>query len=62
MDTKKKTILKTLSWRIVAIIISTTVVYIFTNTISLSFKIAITSNAIAMFVYYFHERLWNDYK
>ena len=62
MDSRKKSILKTISWRIIAIIISITVVYIFTNSISLSLGIAITSNAVAMIVYYFHERSWNGYK
>ena len=62
MDSKKKSISKTLSWRIIAVILSVIVAYIFTNSLLVSMEIAITSNFLSMIIYYFHERIWADYK
>ena len=61
MDTKKKSLIKTISWRIVAIIVSFIVTYLFTKSSSMSFEIVIIANIVSMVFYYFHERIWNEY-
>ena len=62
MDSRKKSLLKTISWRIVAIILSLAVTYLFIGSFALSFEIVITANIVSMITYYFHERWWNKSK
>lgn len=59
MDTKKKSIIKTISWRIIAMIISSIIAYAYTKSVSDSLSIVLIANGISMVVYYFHERFWN---
>ena len=61
MDSKKKSIIKTISWRIIAITVSYIVAYLFTKSSSTSLGLVLTANAVSMFIYYFHERIWNKY-
>ena len=61
-DSKKKSILKTISWRIIAIITSMIVAYIFTKSFIVSIGLVLTANIISMIIYYFHERIWNNIK
>lgn len=58
MDTRKKSLLKTITWRAIAIIGEFSVVLIFTKQLNTSLKIIIVGNIIAMILYYFHERMW----
>lgn len=61
MDTKKKSLIKTISWRAIAIVISFVITYLFTRSSSMSFEIVIIANAVSMIGYYFHERIWSKY-
>ena len=61
VESIKKSVLKTISWRIIAIIISILVAYLFTHSYSQSFGLAITANIISMIAYYLHERIWSRY-
>lgn len=61
MDSKKKSLIKTISWRVIAIVISFIITYLFTKSSSMSFEIVIIANTVSMFGYYFHERIWNEY-
>lgn len=61
MDSKKKSIFKTVSWRIIAIIISYIVLYIYTKSASMSLEVVLIGNIISMVGYYFHERVWGKY-
>ena len=60
-ESKKKSIFKTFSWRIIAMTISYIVAYFFTSSHSISFWLVITANILSMIVYYFHERAWSFY-
>jgi uncharacterized membrane protein len=62
METKKKAFLKTITWRIIALTISISFAYLFTKKIGLSIGLSLTTNCISMIAYYFHERLWKNYK
>jgi uncharacterized membrane protein len=59
-ETKKRTILKTFSWRIVAILNSFLVLTV--NVTDNNFLNALYMNITGFIVYYFFERLWNKIK
>lgn len=61
-ETNKRTILKTVSWRIIATITTMTLVYLFTGRITLAFGIGMLEVVIKMVAYFFHERLWTKVK
>ena len=60
IETKKRTILKTFSWRIVAILNSFLVLTV--NVTDNNFLNALYMNITGFVVYYFFERLWNKIK
>lgn len=62
VETHKRSIVKAITWRIVAVIITTTVVYLFTKEAVLSISIGSVDTLIKLFGYYFHERMWNKTK
>jgi uncharacterized membrane protein len=57
-EEKKRTIVKSISYRIICIISLTIITYIFTNNILQVTSIVVVFQTIQTFVYYFHERLW----
>jgi uncharacterized membrane protein len=60
VETKKRTILKTFSWRMVAILNSFLVLTV--NITDNNFLNALYMNITGFIVYYFFERLWNKIK
>ena len=58
-ETRLRSLLKTLTWRVVFTIIATITGYFLLGTISASFNIAIISNIVGFVLYYIHERIWN---
>ena len=62
MDSQKRTIFKTLSWRVVATIITMFVAYGATGQAELSLGIGLSDTFIKLFAYYGHERFWNKLK
>ena len=61
-DTRKRSIVKSIIWRIICIIVSIITAFLLTEKIDVSIAIGTTYNAITMVLYYFHERLWNTLK
>lgn len=59
MESRKRSITKALSWRIVAVCVTALTVYLFTGEVDLALEIGAADSAIKIFVYYGHERLWN---
>ena len=55
----KRSIVKSLTWRVIAFVTTTVVVYIYTKDIKESLVIGVGANAIKIFLYYIHERIWN---
>ncbi len=51
-------IIKAVSWRILAMIITGWVVYVYTGEIKKSGEISIVAGLILTFAYYLHERFW----
>jgi len=60
VETKKRTILKTFSWRVVAILNSFLVLTV--NVTDNNFLNALYMNITGFIVYYFFERIWNKIK
>ncbi|MDP3792143.1 MAG: DUF2061 domain-containing protein [bacterium] len=58
-ETSKRSLVKTIVWRVVATLVTLVVVYVFTGRISESLKITLTAAFISMVVYYIHERVWS---
>lgn len=61
MDSIKKSIYKTITWRIVAFIISVIIIFIFIGDFNQSFEIAVAGIIVTTIAYYFHERAWKNY-
>ena len=60
VETKKRTLFKTISWRVVAILNSFLVLTV--NVTDNNFLNALYMNITGFIVYYFFERIWNKIK
>jgi len=58
MESHKRSIVKSVTFRIIATITTFVVVYLFTNDPFISTGVSIMENLIKMVFYYFHERAW----
>ena len=59
IDTRKRSLVKSITWRIICIVVSIVTAYLLTGRFDLSVAIGTIYNAITMILYYFHERIWN---
>jgi len=57
-DSHIRPIIKAVSWRIIAMIITGAVVYVYTGEIKKSGEISVVAGLILTFAYYLHERFW----
>ncbi len=55
----KRSIVKTLSWRILGTVATVTISYLITCTLALAFSIGGIELISKMLLYFFHERAWN---
>lgn len=60
MDSKKKSLLKTITWRITASTTTLLLVYIMSGELKIAGTIAFMEIFIKMLVYYLHERIWEN--
>ena len=58
-DAHHRSILKTISWRVIATCTTMTIVYIFTGQVALSLGIGAVEVVTKMIFYYLHERAWS---
>ena len=58
INSQKRSILKTITWRIIAAIITGAVVFIYTGKLRETGEIIIVAEIILTLAYYLHERLW----
>ena len=58
MESRKRSIAKALSWRIVAVLITAVVAYVVTGKLTTALEIGIADTVIKLGVYYLHERTW----
>jgi len=61
-ETFSRSIVKTLSYRVVILILDFTSIYLFTGQVKIAVGFMIVSNTYSTFGYYFHERIWNKIK
>lgn len=59
MEHPKRSMVKALTWRIIAFLVTIIAVYIYSKDIKESLVVGISANFIKIFLYYAHERLWN---
>ena len=59
METRKRSIAKAISWRLVASCITILIVWAGTNHLTLSLGIGLADFILKVIVYYLHERGWS---
>ncbi len=58
METKRRSLVKSLSWRFLATLITGTVAFGITGEAHFAIEIGLLDTSIKLFVYYAHERAW----
>ena len=58
----KRSIAKTLSWRVIGTIDTILISWVLTGTIALALSIGAIELVSKMILYFFHERIWNTIK
>ncbi len=59
MESRKRSLVKSVSWRIIATAVTMLVSYIWLEEWTTSIILALTANGIKAAFYYVHERVWN---
>ena len=62
MDSISRTLVKSITWRIVALCSAFTVTYLVTDNITLSTTISVSQQLASTFWYWVHERMWSRIK
>ena len=57
-DSRKRSVAKTISWRIVATLTTTSLVFIFTGSLELAIEVGLIEVVLKLLFYYLHERAW----
>ncbi len=58
MESKRRSWTKAMSWRLIAVTITSTVGYVVTDSASFALSIGLADSLIKIFAYYLHERTW----
>ncbi|KAB7529336.1 DUF2061 domain-containing protein [Flagellimonas olearia] len=61
-ESPKRSIVKSISWRMVGTLDTIIISWIITGTLSLAFSIGMVELVTKMVLYFFHERIWNTIK
>jgi uncharacterized membrane protein len=61
-ESRKRSIVKSVVWRVICIIVSILTSYALTARWDIAVAIGSVYNIITMILYYFHERIWNIIK
>ena len=59
-DLQKRTIVKTLTWRVTASLTTFIIAWILTGDLLIGVSIGSIEAITKFFLYYFHERIWNN--
>jgi len=59
MDTNRRSLAKALSWRLLATIITSSIVYAITGQGEFAATVGVADTVCKFFIYFGHERLWN---
>ena len=58
METRRRSIYKALSWRVIATVVTTCLAYLWSQDMTVAASIGAADSAIKLFAYYLHERAW----
>ena len=58
MESHARSIIKALSWRFIATVVTFLVAWFLTGTVNVALKIGLLDTSIKLAAYYFHERAW----
>lgn len=58
-ETRTRSLVKSISWRVIATLITVFVIYMFIYDVMLSVGITVVGMALSFIAYYVHERIWN---
>ncbi len=58
METKRRSVLKAFSWRFLATLITTAIVWGLTGKGEFAAKVGLMDTTVKLFVYFIHERVW----
>ena len=61
METRKRSIAKALSWRVIAVCITTVTAYLFTKETAVALGVGAVDSLVKLATYYGHERLWTRF-
>ena len=61
-DKPIKSVVKSISWRVIATFITIILVYIFTRKITIALSIGFLEFSTKLLFFYLHERIWNKIK
>ncbi len=61
-ELRRRSLVKSITWRIICIIVSVVTAFAFTGNLDIAAAIGTVYNAVTMVLYYFHERVWNRLK
>ena len=59
-DLQKRTIVKTLTWRVTASLTTFVIAWVLTGDLLIGATIGSIEAVAKIFLYYFHERIWNN--
>ena len=59
-DLQKRTIVKTLTWRVTASLTTFIIAWVLTGDLLIGATIGSIEAIAKIFLYYFHERIWNN--
>ena len=59
-DLRKRTIVKTLTWRVTASLTTFIIAWVLTGDLLIGATIGSVEAIAKIFLYYFHERIWNN--
>ena len=60
MDRKRRSLVKSITWRVVAFATTVAVAYLILGDVKASLSIGVVANGIKVGLYYMHERMWED--
>lgn len=58
-DSIQRSVFKTISWRVVATVITSSIVYLSTDELALAATVGLIDTTIKFVAYFAHERAWN---
>jgi len=59
MEHPKRSFIKALTWRVIALLVTIIAVYLYSGDLKESLVVGVGANAAKFFLYYMHERIWN---